>query len=918
MRSSEGLRALGGYLFLPRLFPRLGELAPDTGYFAQLMALVFGNIGLLPQGHRLLLGANQGKYGIRAVMAEAAANLKGGWRHTDHYIVYAAFLLGIVLFLLQFGVLVFLLLTHSAQAAVPFISMFVTSAPENDVAFMMLDKIFQIPGFFGSSFDPVSDNGIEALARGTQELFRFYSMGMLSVAFFIILYYVFVVTVETAQTGVPFGKRFPSIYGPIRLVLCILLLLPLAYGYNTGQYMVLWMAKWGSSFATNAWISYNTVVDSYGGTNPMGLEPEELIGQPKVQPIDGLINFFYVAHTCKAAYKIAYGGQKQDIEPYLVVPGNATNGATATKMTSATSFSDTLQDFGGGDIVVTFGEKDDKYTHYNGGVKPYCGRIVIPVDSKDVSKVTAIYDAYFNYIVTLWNNDDLKAYGNNMAYILRFMDKKQAGGFQTPSVDWDAPLTDSEYAPAGIGFYRDMRTNLQAQFNGDIQAAIDDMRQNNITEMEMSDEILELGWGGAGIWYNRIAEFNGAAVDAVFMVPTPQAYPLVMEHVAGLKKGLESASNPKTRFSPTTVTGKNVTMEKFSSGADLDNPALDIEIANLLSNVYETVADDNVTGRPKPPTVANDPVRNVFMYIYEESGLMDLRGNDGVYPLAKLSMLGKTIIDKTIFSLSVGSVMSGFGGLLSGSGAKELGAAFEQGGGVLLGFATTGLVIGFVLYYLIPFFPFIYFFFAVGRWVKSIFEAMVGVPLWALAHLRLDGEGVGNAASKGYFLLLEIMLRPVFTVFGLLASVSIFAALSSVLDSVFDLVVWNVAGYDMTTLSSGSPTPAGDFLSSFRDVADAFFYTILYAIILYMMAMASFKLVDLIPNKVMRFLQPVPTFRDGSGDPAQNLVRNTAYSGYKLTAELGKGLGDFSSGVGTSVGKVIGKGMDDKMSGPGG
>ncbi|MDD3020359.1 MAG: DotA/TraY family protein [Alphaproteobacteria bacterium] len=904
------------YVLLPRVAPRLKSLVPDTNFFAQLMALIFFNVGLLPRGNRLLVPSIQGQYGVRTVLAEAASNLKGGWRHSDQYIVYGAFVLGIVLFIFQFIALFWVLITHSANAAAPFISMLITSDPTNDVALMMLDKVFQIPGFFGSKFDPVTVAGIENFARAMQELFRFYSYGMLAIGLFIILYYILTLLAETAQTGIPFGKRFPSVYGPFRLVLAILLLLPLAYGYNTGQYMTLYMAKWGSSFATNAWLSYNEVMSTTSSNNPLGLSPQEIIGNPKIQPVDSLINFFYVVHTCKAAYKIAYGGLKTDIQPYFVVRANGATASSSTLMTASSSFPATMSLFGQSDIVVTFGEKNSKYKNYDGNVKPYCGKLTIPINSKDVTSVKDIYDAYFHYIVTLWQNNDLKLYGQNMAYILRFADKPHS--FTSPSVGWGAPLSATQADPAGIDFYRDMRVNLQSVFNASIDAAVTAMRSSNIPDLQMTTAVLDLGWGGAGIWYTRLADFNGAMVDAVFMIPIPTDYPMVMEHISKVKKTLETDSNPKLRFSPTTVSGDNVTLDKFSSGSGLDNPSVDMEIASLLSKVYETSADDSITARPKPSVVANDPVRNMFLFIFSESGLMDVRGNDGVNPLAKLSTLGKTIINKTIASLGIGTLVSGFGGMLSGAGADELGAAFQDGGGVLLSFATMGLIIGFILYYLIPFFPFIYFFFAVGRWVKSIFEAMVAVPLWALAHLRLDGEGVGNAASKGYFLLLEIMLRPIFTLFGLLASVGIFGALVIVLDTVFDLVVWNVAGFDMTTLSSTSTNPAGDFLESFRDSIDAFFYTIIYTIILYMMAMASFKLIDLIPNKLLRFLQPVPTFHDDAGDPAENLVRNTAYAGHTVTSQIGSGLGEFGKGVGGTIG-AMGKnaGMADKMGGPG-
>jgi len=910
------------YACLPRIFPRLLEVVPDTKFFAQLMALVFFNVGLLPRGNKLLLPNVQGKYGVRTVLSEAAHHLGKGWKYSDQYIVYAAFILALVVFVIQFVLLFLGIVSHAAQAAVPFLGMFTTSDPTNDVDLMMLDKVFQIPGFFGTQYDPVSAAGIESFAAAMQAMFKFYSQGMMVIGGFILAYYFFALMAETAQTGVPFGKRFPSVYGPIRLVMAVLLLLPLAYGYNTGQYLTLLMAKWGSGFATNSWLAYNSVMFATGGSsNPAGISGYEMYGAPKVQSIDSLINFFYIAHTCKEAYKVAYGSQMGEIKPYVIRFADATTSSSALAVAPSTSFTTALNHVAHGDMVIVFGEQDSSHSKYPGNVKPYCGKLNIQISSKDVTRIVDIYDAQFTFVKDMWYFSDLETYGLNMTYILKFWDKKPTSFVFSPtSTGWSANLSMANAMPAGAKFYVTLRLNQQSAYNANISAALDNMVLLGIPEMDMDAKVLSLGWGGAGVWYNKIAEFNGAMVDATYTIPTPIAYPMVMEAIFEAKQTLETVSNPKLKFSPSTVTGHNVSLEKYFQGRDLDNPAVDVEIAGLLSDVYQTVADDSITARPRPPTVTNDPVKNMFMYIFQESGLMDIRNNDDVFPLSRLTMLGKTIINKTIVSIAAGGLVSGFGGLLSGSGAEELGAAFEQGGSVLLGFASTGLVIGFVLYYLIPFFPFIYFFFDVGRWVKSIFEAMVAVPIWALAHLRLDGEGVGNAASKGYFLLLEIMLRPVFTVFGLIASVSIFAAMVVVLDSIFDLVVWNVAGFDMATLSPADPNYDPDVLESFRDSIDAFFYTIIYTIILYMMAMSSFKLIDLIPNKMLRFLQPVPTFHDGASDPAENLVRNTAFAGYQFTGSIAEGIGDFSKGTGRTLGKVMSKGSDTeaKMGGPGG
>lgn len=906
------LKGVLGYVFLPRIIPLVRTLYPDIQFFSQLLIQIFVNVGLLPERQAIEISQNRDQLKITTIMGLAACNLKRDWRHVDQYLIYIAFSLGMLLLAAQFLLILVMLLSATAHAAGPFISMFITSDPTDDIAFMMLDRVFQVPNFFNSRFDPAIMGSLTPQGRALHGLFRFYNQGILVIGVFILFYHVFSLAVETARTGVAFGKRFPHIYGPIRIVLAVLILLPLSYGLNTGQYLALYMAKWGSSLASNSWIEFNEAMRLAKFSNPIGLVSGQLIGQPKVPSAANLINFFYLAQTCRAAYDIAYGGKQ--IDPYFVVPGDSTRRAVSIKLTASSSFPDTLDDvFRGGDISITFGQKSSDFKDYNGNVKPYCGVLTLPINSKDVSRVKDIYDAYFNYIVDLWENPDLIKYGRNMAYILRFLDYASGSSLQATSVDWDAPLALSGANPAGGGFYADMRVNLQANFNGDMQIAISLMRNNPLIEFGMSSTITDLGWAGAGIWYNHIAEMNGAMVDAVYMVPTPTQYPMVMEHVAAVKRKLQSHISPESRFSP-LIDGKALSLEQFKVGSRLDSLEIDIEIAKLLDEVFRTVADDTVTDRPRPQSSPDDPIRQLFMYIYTESGLMEVRANDGVHPLAKLSVLGKTILNKTITSLGIGTLLTGFGGILSGSGMAEFGAASQQFGGVLLTFASSGLVIGLILYYLLPLYPFIYFFFAAGLWVKSIFEAMVAIPLWALSHLRWEGEGVGNAAAKGYFMLLEIMLRPIFTLFGLLAAVASFGALANGLDLVFDLVVMNVDGFDMTTFTSTRPGDQ-EILQSMRDMADVFFYTIMYIIIVYMMATASFKLINVIPSKMMRFIQPVPTFTDRAGDVAENLARNTAYAGGELTGQAIQSLGGLAKGAGESIGKVIEKGRNPEGSG---
>src|SRR5690606_4967734 len=117
--------------------------------------------------------------------------------------------------------------------------------------------------------------------------------------------------------------------------------------------------------------------------------------------------------------------------------------------------------------------------------------------------------------------------------------------------------------------------------------------------------------------------------------------------------------------------------------------------------------------------------------IFGTRGLFDMCANTDTHPLAQLSILGKWLIESSIRNMGM-SLAFAVGGALPIPVAGPALAAISK---ILLSVASVTLTLGFMLFYVLPFMPFLYFFFAVGGWVKGLFEAMVGVPLWALAHL---------------------------------------------------------------------------------------------------------------------------------------------------------------------------------------
>lgn len=938
-----------GYALLPGIIPRAKELGNSGfGYLAFLFAHVYQAVRILPVGHPYLNAANIGNFSVFQVMAAAANNLEISKRNIDQIIVFVALLVGIILMFLQFILIIFALFSTQAYAgggggASGFTSMFETQYPQTDVAFLMLDYVFGIPlgggmgpsvGFFGSLAIPT---GPTPFHMGLHALFNFYNFLLLLIAVVIFLYYVIVVVIETAQTGVPFGHRFAKIYAPIRLIIAIGLLVPLNYGFNGAQYITLYAASMGSSFATNGWILYNRAL-----TNPLGINNNALVARPRAPADDELLYFSSVYHACREMYKIwspreyMNPNQGTEIKPYVVVNGRA-------EEFESYDYEQAKKDFGVDDMEVVLGEYDAAvHSKFAGGVRPYCGKLTVSLSNNNpvfvatggpagappaTMGVRAIEKMYYERVRLLLTtagiagSNKFVAFGERAAH--SFVSSQVArdtcwrsgdlGDAGSPGCDdkWDPP---SDIFQQTISAFRTEREGLLSTYYTDYLSSLN---------MKLSGELEKRGWGGAGIWFNNIADINGTYTSAIYAVPTIRAYPEVMEYV---KKKLQEKNKKIATcdiFTPNLSDAQKVVFAKTSEA----------DIANALNQAYKYFACEKQNqeaggsaptgGAPASPAPLGGSIRtmtgNVFVdaiqYIFGLNGLFDLAessqadpttGQPRVHPLAQLTTIGKSLVENSIRSMAMAIGASFGGGLLSAMGS-HLGAALNSLSGMFVGIATIGLTAGFVLYYILPFLPFIYFFFAVGAWVKSIFEAMVGVPLCALAHLKIDGPGLsGEAGKAGYLLIFEIFLRPIAILFGLIGGMATFSAMAVALNVLFELAVVNTAGSPETSTAT---ITMSELQSLRRGTIDMFFFTIMYAILLYMMGTASFKMIDSIPKYFMRWLGGgVSTFDDNKGDPAGNLTQYAALGGSQVSQQVLGGIQQGAQVSGSLLG-ALGKGM---------
>lgn len=899
---------------LPGIVPRLHAFAADGfSWIAYLMAILYAAVGLLPANHPYLNGSNQGRYGVRHVILEAGRRLKFDRNHIDQVIIYLTLLTGFVLLLAQIVVLVLGFIHNPVMAAPPFLSLFETPAPvDNDIAYMLLDRVFAVPDLYGSQFDPAIA-GMTPFSNGLHELFSFYSQAMLIVGVFILLYYVVILVAETAQTGTPFGQRFESIWAPIRLVVAIGLLVPVNYGYNSAQYIVLYAAKFGSSFATNGWNVYNDTIagagvgcGTGGASNATGVCDENLIAVPRSQDVMHLIQFMSIARSCKLAYDTIYRTNEwpagtafpMNIQPYMVRTG--AGGAQEYRLVTGgptPTWDDAVEFYGYNDILIVFGEHSTRHDKDTGNVRPFCGELLLPVTTADPAQTgpRAIQNMYYAMVMTMWDDPRFQEFATkaNAMWIPEYMN--QYGGPCTQAIS----LGDT--GPCANGRRQDFPSpefgqTLKSAYFATSQAILVAGRQTMINDINytVTAEMLERGWAGAGIWYNQIAEWNGSLFAAAINIPSPKSLPLVMKEIESQKSGTDQNVKACERYEPYLAMKDRVGTIKLDPQ--------EAPVGDMFHDIYKYWRCDNPTEK-----LDNKPSGNVIFdtlsAIFGLNGLFTIRENPTTHPMAQLSAIGRSIVESAIGNLMKAMAFSFMGGMVEILEPHQ-GGAFHALSSMFVTFTTMGLSVGFILYYVLPFLPFMYFYFAVGSWIKAIFEAMVGVPLWALAHLRLGGHGLpGDKALNGYFLIFEIFVRPILTVFGLLAGMAIFAAMVKALNGIFPLVTMNLTGFENDAPKVKGVIQGQTFR---RAVVDEFFFTLIYTVIVYMIALSSFKMIDLVPNNILRWMGGgVQAFN--SGDTQGSMEQFIQYAALRGSAMVGQAAGATTSAtrVGGNIGGMV-------------
>lgn len=212
---------------------------------------------------------------------------------------------------------------------------------------------------------------------------------------------------------------------------------------------------------------------------------------------------------------------------------------------------------------------------------------------------------------------------------------------------------------------------------------------------------------------------------------------------------------------------------------------------------------------------------------------------------------------------------------------------------------------GFACAYVLPNLPFIIWLGCIGGWLIQCVIAVLVAPLWAVMHLHPNGDDLVGKGANGYMMVLGLLLRPTFLVFGFIATI----VLSQVLGEFINKVYFQVFSFNQLDGTLGFFKILGG--------------TILYAIISFAFLKKILSLMHVIPDEIMRWIgggvDQLGSYAKTMGDNSHSGMTAAASgiaaarSGMQIGERQGKQLSE-------SLGKMFGKGGggDDGNGGGGG
>lgn len=204
---------------------------------------------------------------------------------------------------------------------------------------------------------------------------------------------------------------------------------------------------------------------------------------------------------------------------------------------------------------------------------------------------------------------------------------------------------------------------------------------------------------------------------------------------------------------------------------------------------------------------------------------------------------------------------------------SALGTAVGYLSGILTFVGIALFATGILLAFWLPMLPFVNWIGGIIGWVVASLEMLIATPVWLAAHLHPEGEGVASRyAASGYMIILELLLRPVLMVFGLIIAIII-----------ADPILNFVASQFFHALAT-----TGE--DSLKLLVAYVMKLVLFTVVCWIAVNYTFKAINSVPNGVMRWIGGMAGSNSDMGEGVGENTKAIVVAGaHKMTGSLQMG-----------------------------
>jgi len=648
--------------------------------------------------------------------------------------------------------------------------------------------------------DDASGSAFAQITESIRHILGLYSVGMLVLAGFLLLYYALVFITQTAHEGrIAWGEK-NKMWAPLRFALVMGLLVPVGGGLNLGQYIIVKLTEQSSALASNAWQSAaETMKDSFTG-----------LVTPRAPDMRPVTMRAVESAMCRAIYRRVYTALLPD--------------DTLASLGSMTDFERTPADRLSGETW--------RYANKLQTTPALCGayRFLAPSSASANASSSNEKNGATDPLLPILG-DAARASAERLSLQASAFGETMADSFLRADADKDdMPDTKGVFTK----LLHDQTALLQARI--DSLATAKTKAENDLLASTQESGWISAGWLLLDLMDRQSLLGSDAEKAAPAIDPPLLGHNLLnatkIETQIQADSGLHIVEGSKLAKLYVLYEKAGQGMKKartwiYQEGMDDPEfiPASSLDLADRLGEGTDSENGYDVYRRVLDSGFASFGVWGRAPSAEQTVGALTLSDEMKNKPMAALAEMGRRYIG--LGTWVMGTLSQGFA-----TPNLIVSTALYVGVGGLLALAGLGLL------YLVPLIPLFRFVAGVLTWLLLVFEAVASVPLVAIAHMNPSGAGLASeTAKRAYGLWLSVLIRPFLIIFGFLVGwAGFFLGLLFLNDS-------------FTSLANQLAVVQADSLVGMRTLT-----ALLYALLVLMVTNIAFKGISFFPDRAIEWI----------------------------------------------------------------